>query len=239
MVTDFHTHILPALDDGSSSPEESIEMLRMETAQGIEHIVATPHFYPHSHDLARFIERRRRAEEQLRAALEQHADMPRISIGAEVHYFAGISDFDKLSEFAVDNGKFILVEMPHAPWSKKMYQELADISAKQGLTPIIAHVDRYISPFKKHKIPEQLANLPVLVQANASFFLQSGTRRMALRMLQEGQIHLLGSDCHNCSSRPPNLEKAVQVIERRLGYEAIERIRHYENRVFLTCNSFV
>ena len=62
MVTDFHSHILPGIDDGSQSVEESVELLQMEAAQGIRHVVATPHFYPQHDDLDRFLEKRDHAE---------------------------------------------------------------------------------------------------------------------------------------------------------------------------------
>ena len=231
MVTDFHTHILPSLDDGSSSVEESIAMLRMEAEQGIAHIVATPHFYPHSNNPQQFIENRNRAEQLLQTATRQLDGLPKVSVGVEVYYFPGISELDVLAQFAINLGKYVLIEMPSPPWSNRMYQELADISRKQGLTPIVAHIDRYITPLQNHNIPNQLSKLPVLIQANASFFLRNTTKRMALRMLEKGQIHLLGSDCHNCATRPPNLAAAVQVIEHRLGRDAVERIQAYENRV--------
>jgi len=105
-----------------------------------------------------------------------------------------------------------------------MYRELEGIYIKQGLTPIIAHVDRYIAPFRTYGIPERLEDLPVLVQANASFFLNRATAGMAIRMLKKGQIHLLGSDCHNLKHRPPRLGEACEVIEKRLGRQMLERL---------------
>ena len=108
-----------------------------------------------------------------------------------------------------------------------MYRELENISLKQDLIPIVAHMDRYISPFRTYNIPEYLADLPVLVQANASFFLQRSTRRLALKLLEKDQIQLLGSDCHNLSSRKPNLGKAVEIIRQKLGQEALDRICGY------------
>lgn len=116
-----------------------------------------------------------------------------------------------------------------------MYREIEDIRAKQGITPIIAHVDRYIGPFKTYRIPERLEQLPVLVQANAGFFLHGSTRRMALRMLRNDQIHLLGSDCHNLTTRVPNLEAALQTIERHLGADPAERIARYQSEVLADC----
>ena len=71
----------------------------------------------------------------------------------------------------------------------------------------------------------------VLVQANSSFFLHPSTASMAMQMLKNDQIHLLGSDCHNLSNRKPNLGNAVQKIERRLGVAALERIQSFEDIV--------
>ena len=73
----------------------------------------------------------------------------------------------------------------------------------------------------------RLADLPVLVQANGEFFLERRTAGMALRMVKAGQIHLLGSDCHNLSDRKPNLGPAVEKIRRRIGEDALRRICRY------------
>ena len=231
MVTDFHSHILPGIDDGSKSLEESIAMLKMEVEQGVTHVVATPHFYAHHDSPERFLTRRERAENRLREEMEKHPGLPELSIGAEIYFFPGISDSDILKQLTIDKKGCILLEMPVSPWSDSMYREIADIPAKQSLTPIIAHVDRYISPFRMHGIPERLEKLPVYVQANANFFLRGSTRGMALRMLKEKRIHLLGSDCHNMSTRLPNLGPASEIIRKRLGQEALNRIRFHEAEI--------
>ena len=123
--------------------------------------------------------------------------------------------------------------MPESPWSDRMYQEISDLHKNHGLTPIIAHVERYFSPFRTYGIPEKLAEMPVMVQSNANFFLRSGTRRMALNMLSKHKIHLIGSDCHNLTSRPPNLAEAVQVIEQKIGPSALRWIESNQDRVLL------
>jgi protein-tyrosine phosphatase len=75
--------------------------------------------------------------------------------------------------------------------------------------------------------------LPVLVQANASFFRDRFTRSMAMRMLSAGQIHLLGSDCHNLTSRAPNLDQAIRLIRKQLGEEALQWIQSNADEVLL------
>lgn len=230
-VVDFHTHVLPGIDDGSASVEESLGLLRMEAEQGVRRVVATPHFYAQVDAPKPFLERRAAAVRRLREAMEAFPELPRLSVGAEVHYFSGIGDADILPELAIDNGTHVLVEMPMAVWTDRMYRELENIHDHFGLTPIIAHVDRYIGPVKTYGIPECLMELPVVVQANAGFFQRISTRRLALRMLQKGQIHLLGSDCHNLKNRPVNIRQAVDLIEKKLGQEALSRINAFEGRI--------
>lgn len=232
MLTDFHSHILPGIDDGSASVEESIAMLRMEAEQGITHVVATPHFYPRYQSPEAFLEERQRAEELLRAEMAKYSGLPRVSVGAEVYFFRGISESDCLPLLTIKGIDCILLEMPESLWTDSMYQEMKNIHRRWGITPVIAHVDRYISPFRDHGIPKRLEQLPVLVQANASFFLTRHTSSMAMRMLQRDQIHLLGSDCHNVKHRPPRLGEAAALIRQRLGDEPLRRVKAYQDSVF-------
>lgn len=231
MLVDFHSHILPGIDDGSASVEESIAMLQQEIAQGVTHVVATPHFYPQYDSPERFLQKRDHAERLLRRELEKHSGLPRITVGAEVYYFSGMSESDFLSLLTIGGEGCILIEMPQGSWSEQMYRELAAIWEKRRILPIIAHVDRYIEPFRTHKIPQKLSELPVYVQANASFFVERATAGMAMRMLKADQIQLIGSDCHNMDSRKPNVGKAVERIGQKLGKEALEAIREYERKV--------
>lgn len=232
MVTDFHSHILPGIDDGSHSVEESIAMLHASAQQGITHMVATPHFYARYESPEAFLEKRDRAEETLRRAMARYNDLPEVSVGAEVYFFRGMSESEFLPRLTIRGKNSILVEMPPSPWRDEYYRELEDIWGKWGITPIVAHVDRYIWPLRTYGIPGRLEQLPVLVQANSSFFLERATAGMAMRMLKKDQIQLLGSDCHNMSSRKPDLGEAVEQIRRKLGTDILENIRAYENQIF-------
>ena len=228
-MTDFHSHVLPCLDDGSTSVEQSIEMLRAEAEQGITHVIATPHFYAGRTTPERFLQKRERSEAMLREEMAKHEGLPKLSVGAEVHFFPGISDSDAIKLLTIDKKDCILLEMAESPWGDYAYREMQQIREKQGIIPIIAHVDRYIGPWQDFGIPKRLEQLPVAVQANASFFLRPFTARMAMRMLKRGQIHVLGSDCHNLTTRQPNLGSAIQRIEQKLGQEALDYIHSWEN----------
>lgn len=219
MTIDFHTHILPNVDDGSGSIEESLELLRICGKQGVGEVVLTPHFYPQYDTPQMFLEKRRQAIEALMERVE--TGMPALRLGAEVYFFPHMSHSDALRHLAIEGTDYIMVEMPASPWTDRMYQELEAIWDVQGLTPIIAHVDRYVGRFRDFGIPKRLAELPVLVQANASSFLEGGK---SMKMLRDRQIHLLGSDCHNLRSRKPNLGAARERIVRKLGADALSWI---------------
>ena len=163
--------------------------------------------------------------------MSRQVDLPEIVVGAEVHYFPGMSNSDMLPALTLNGTNYVLIEMRNSPWDESVYRELENVRIRQGLIPIIAHVDRYITPFRQHGIPDRLQSMDVRIQANAEFFLERSTAGMAMRMLKQGQIQLLGSDCHNMESRKPNLGEAVEKIRRTLGEEALDMIRDYESKV--------
>ena len=232
MITDFHSHVLPCMDDGSTSVEMSIAMLQAAAEQGITHVIATPHFYAHRNTPERFLERRNQAEKILREEMQKYSGLPKLSVGAEVLFFKGISECDALKLLTISEKNCILLEMAECPWGDYAFREIEQIREKQGLLPIIAHVDRYVGPWQDHGIPARLEKLPVMVQANAEFFLRRFTAPMAMRMLKRGQIHVLGSDCHNLTSRRQNLGEALQRIQKKLGQDAIDYIRTCESVIF-------
>ena len=227
-LMDFHSHVLPEIDDGSESVAMSLEMLKREWDQGIDCVVATPHFYANHDRPRRFLEKREASYEKLMEAADQK-ELPEILLGAEVHFFFGISEMDQLSELTIAGKQCILLEMPQSPWTDKMYREIGNIYFKQEIVPVIAHIDRYIHPFRTHGILERLEDLPVMIQANAGFFLRPSTKRMAMRMIQKNQIHLLGSDCHNTGTRPPRLGEAAEQIRNRLGDAALHQVLAHQS----------
>ena len=230
MITDFHSHILPQIDDGSQSLEMSMEMLRQLAEQGIPRVVATPHFYANSDTPDSFLARRAEAEQLLRQEMEKYTDLPELVTGAEVYYFPGMSRAEALPSLAIGSTGYILVEMPFCTWTNSMLEELEKIRLYQGLEPVIAHVDRYISPMSQRKLPLTLNQMGLTVQANSSFFLNRN--RFALKLLNQGYIHLLGSDCHNLTDRAPNLHLAVEAITHKLGEAPLTQIEDYEAQIF-------
>ena len=231
-IIDAHSHILPQMDDGSRTVEESVAMLQLEQEQGVPCVLATPHFYADTDTPERFLERRRRAEAMLRQELSRRSGLPDFRVGAEVHYFAGISSCDALQDLTVEGTKFLLLEMPWADWTESMYQEISWIYTRQGLVPILAHLDRYLHPFRTRCMLQRIAETPALVQVNAEFFLHRRTSGLALKLLRKQKLHFLGSECHNMQSRRPNLGLALARIQEKQGSESISWLAEQSAMLF-------
>ena len=109
-MIDLHSHILPNMDDGSKSPEETAALLRLLAQQGVSTVVATPHFYAQETPEA-FLERRNASREKMLPS-EEH--QPEILLGAEVAYFSGMGSCEALIPLQIGDTKLLLVEKAHA-----------------------------------------------------------------------------------------------------------------------------
>lgn len=210
-MIDFHSHILPQVDDGPDRLSESLGLLRRSCRQGVEVMVSTSHFYADEDYPAQFIQRRNQAFLRLREAMLQDTEVyPLIVLGAEVLYFPGISQAQDIEMLTIGSGGTILVEPPMAPWSDIMLDEIAQLGENLNCKPVIAHVDRFMRMLKNERLIDRVLERNMLVQVNAEYLINPKTAKSALRNLKKGKIHLIGSDCHNLTTRCPNLEQARQ-----------------------------
>ncbi len=223
-MIDWHSHILPAMDDGSRDCEESIELIHMLSTQGIKTVVATPHFYANDESVEEFLKRRKEAFDTLKEQLPK--DAPNILLGAEVRYYSGISRMDELKKLCIEGTDLLLLEMPMMKWTEYMVREIIELASTSKMTVILAHVERYIS-LQSRETMNRLYDSPIKMQVNVSFFLGMMTKRKALSMLENGDIEFIGSDCHNVTSRAPQIGKAFDVIRRKLGEEFLLQFDEY------------
>lgn len=213
-LLDFHTHILPEVDDGSRSVIESVRMLNESVRQGVICAVLTPHFYASSDDPGRFLARRARALARLQSAYSRTS--PVLIPGAEVQYFSGITAMEELPELCIGNTNLLLLEMPSQRWPRYVWDDLTTIRERYGVRIVIAHIERYIG-MQPRGSWEALVQSGHLVQVNAGYILSRFTRRRAVRMLEDGMIHFLGSDCHNMRKRPPRMGACARVLREEWG----------------------
>lgn len=212
-MVDFHTHILPGIDDGSQSIGESVTLLRMQLRQGVRSVVATPHFYADRTTPEKFLEKRNHAWQQLKPYL--WPELPEIYLGAEVRYFEGISVVGELRFLKIEGSDLLLLEMPFQRWTDRMIADVLELNGRPDLQIVLAHIERYL-PDQPRPVWQHLRQNGVLMQSNVSFFADWRTRRRAVSMLERGEIHMLGSDCHNKTSRPPNWEQLPEKVVSRV-----------------------
>lgn len=228
---DLHCHVLPGIDDGCQTCEESIQVLKAAAAQGVYGMVATPHYYP-KESIRAFLRRRDRSAERLHKKLEQSKEaFPRLCYGAEATYHAGLVYDDDLELLCMGNSRFLLLELPFSAWAPSVLRDIREVSG-QGIIPIIAHVERYLD-FQTKKTAQELFEADVLIQANAGALVGAFKGRNVRNLLQHRQIDVLSSDCHNLTSRPPNLGVVTsKLLAKGRLRDEIETIRQQNNKIF-------
>ncbi len=222
-VIDFHSHILPGMDDGSKSVAMSLDMLARCRQQGIDLLLATPHFYGFREHVQAFLTRRERAWEQLAAAKGHEG--PAILLGAEVTLYSGLTALEGLDRLCLANTRTLLLEMPFAAWGGLELDAVSTLSLDRGYRVVLAHFERFLPLQKDTGVLHSLLELPVELQINAGRLTGSfGERRRALAFFRSGRARLLGSDCHNLDSRPPNLGPARAYLRKKLGPQPLREI---------------
>jgi len=230
-MLDIHTHILPQLDDGSSSVDESKKMLGMLSEQGVDTIVATPHFYIDGTEIEHFLELRKKSLDSLIPATA--ADRPSIALGAEVEFLPGLYTMDNIEKLCISGTSYMLIEMPHLAWSGYFYTTLSKLYSARGIKPIIAHVERYFE-FQQDEPAELLRKLKdcgALIQINSSFLMNKQTKRTAIKLVKQGLISFMGSDCHNMETRPPQLREGFDIIYKKAGDKGLDAFFYWETKL--------
>lgn len=224
-LIDIHSHILYGVDDGASSREVSIEMLREAERQGVTDIIATPHYrqgmfsYPPKKIFSHYQELRR----------EAHKVGIRLSLGCE--YFVDGDIYENLEKGRVPTlagTRYVLTEYaPEAAYS--MIQMFSQNLLRQGYIPVIAHVERVRTLASRSEYIRELSSMGTLIQINAASVLGKGglaRQRFLLKILKEGLVDLIASDAHDMERRPIRLEECAAFVEKRVGSECRDRVFH-------------
>jgi protein-tyrosine phosphatase len=226
-MTDFHTHILNGIDDGCETLKQSVEMVKTLKKQGINKIILTPHFYPQNILDDGFLACRKKAFIQLE---ENVKDLNVRLIPACEVYISKIGLTGNLNKFVIKGTNYILIELPfRTVFSKHLFDTVSGIIDYFGLYPVIAHAERYPAVLNKPEIISKLINMGCLIQLNASSLFSKKTRRLAYKMLEAGQVHCIGSDCH--AARPSMYDKAKDEIEKCFGKEYFDKLQQNMNDI--------
>lgn len=220
-MIDFHSHVLPEMDDGANSVETSLEMLYESKKQGVSKIIATPHFYYDETTVDQFLEKREKSYEKLMSFVHDE-DIPQIYLGCEVYLGGHISEMEGLEKLCLEGTSVILLEMPFGIWQPWLVDEVYSIRAKRKLIPVIAHVDRYHAMFKQFERMETLLSMEVAIQLNADAFLNWRSRKNIKKIMKLNRPMLIGSDMHDMGERAPRIAMAKEIIQKKFGSEWLD-----------------
>jgi len=220
-MIDLHCHILPGVDDGPATLEEAVEMCRMAASDGIDTIVATPHFAScviewTEEDRAGWIER-------LVAELRKQGIAMRIAPGAEVAIFPELPALLRTGPLLTinKNGRYLLAEFPFdsAPpnWDSFLLKVL-----ESGTVPIITHPERNIWFLRHPEAITRIVELGGMVQITAMSVtggLGDEARKFSAFLLKQNLVHVIATDAHSSVMRPPHLSEAVKAASDLVGAE--------------------
>lgn len=228
---DLHCHVLPGMDDGCATPEESCALMAESRRQGVAGIAATPHYYPRE-TVESFLVRREAAVQRLGKALASFPEeVPQLCLGAEVAYRPGISKEPELNRLCYGASGYLLLELPFTKWEASVLRDIEIITQVQGLCPIIAHVERYMK-YQDRRTMQTLLDMDVLIQTNAEYLLNRWTQHKAKGLIRSDIVQLLGSDAHGMERRPQNLGAAEQKLRRSGLWEEMDRMKALSWEIF-------
>lgn len=223
-VCDIHSHILPGIDDGARNIEETMQALRQAYQQGLRAVIATPHYYPERYEptAQTVLDLCREVKKQCR---QEGMDI-RIYPGQECFYYSGLADkLDQGEVLTLADSRYVLTEfLPDSPYVQ-MQQGLAQLQ-QHGYRPVLAHFERYECLEREERLQE-LKNRGILLQMNFDTFTQKKhwfQKNPWRRLLQNGMVDLVGSDCHGTHFRPYHAQESLQWMEQHLNSEICQRI---------------
>lgn len=228
---DFHTHILPDVDDGPKDGDTAVQMLRMMAAYSVDTVVATPHYFSLDESPGDFVQRVQRSRNLLCDSwkrIQGDTPMPRILFGAEVYLERNLLLTEDLTQLCITGTDLLMLELPlsaHRDWICPL---ITNLSAVLGVRPVIAHVERILSLISKADLSRLLEIPGVAFQFNHTAFANRRAMRFLLGLLKAGYPVFFGSDCHDAVRRPPTSEQGFAIVEdwlnRKMGREFLEQI---------------
>ncbi|MBR1703409.1 MAG: protein-tyrosine-phosphatase [Lachnospiraceae bacterium] len=222
---DIHSHILPNMDDGSHSDEESLEMLRIAYEEGTDLIYATPHNMPG---------KGRPSPEKVYAAVDRlqgladDAGIPiQILPGTEYYFREEVMDiFEQDRAIPFGDSPYVLVEFDPMADRNYIRNSLRDIRGT-NYTPVLAHIERYLKAMESMEFVAGLQKLGVLIQINAASVTGDNgwkAKQDTKKLLKEHLVDFIGTDAHNNSKRAPHIAKCADILYKKYGSEYADEL---------------
>ncbi len=223
-MIDFHSHILPGVDDGARDVETSLALLTEEKKQGVDTVILTPHFYPATDNISNFIEITNKAYNFLSSSID-NISFPNIILGAEVALSYNLPKLTNIEKLCIQGTDLILVELPYKTYNEWILDSLFELSAR-GLTPVIAHFERYIKYDFFKTLYEKILAMNFDIQINSTFIFDKDERKFFKSLLKQNIVPILGSDTHNLENRFIHLKHANHYIKKKYKDNILNKINN-------------
>ena len=210
-MIDFHSHILPAIDDGSKSMEDSIQILREAREAGFSKIISTSHY------LEGYYEIKEEDRKRLIQELKNEDIGLELYVGSEIYITENMIDLLKEKKASsINNSKYVLFEIPMN--NKTMLtKEIIYRLIENGYVPVLAHPERYSFIQQNLEELEELVDMGTLCQSNYGSIIGlygKKTEKTVKKLLKNNLIHFLGSDVHRQEQIYNKIPKAIKKIKK-------------------------
>jgi protein-tyrosine phosphatase len=215
MKIDFHSHILPGIDDGAANTEESLKMLNKLYDDGVRAVALTPHFYRNHNNISRFLKKRKISFDKLSEAAARKKNIPQLLLGCECFYYPSLFEEDVLS-LCLEDTNFLMLELPFEKFSDRLLISLQNSINRSGCQIIFAHIERYLEFNSLDVISEFVSDNNILCQMNCDSLANSNifNRKKLFRLFERNMIQLVGTDAHGVQKRPPQFADAERIINK-------------------------
>ena len=213
-MVDIHCHLLPGIDDGPKSWEATLEMCARAVADGVTHLVATPHCnHRYAYD--------RTACQALLDCLRERFPTCDFSLGCELN--VSQENLEKLRAhsalYTIGNTRYLLVEFNHFDLPLHMNNALSEFIGL-GLLPIIVHPERNVLLQRRMDLLEEWISFGCLTQITAGSltgFWGPAPKKASEALLKQNLVHIIASDAHDSGRRAPVLSKSREVAAKIVG----------------------
>ena len=225
-MIDFHSHIIPNIDDGSTSMKDTINMINEARQAGFTEIISTSHYIQKYYDLDCF-EREKILDIIKKKVSEKKEINIKLYLGSEIYFTSEIIELVKNKKAStINNTRYLLFELPMNTkplFVKEMVYELM----QNGYIPIIAHPERYSYVQENIRYIEELAGMGVLFQSNYGSIIGmygNSAKKTLKKLLKNNLISFLGSDVHRTGQIYPKIPKALKKLRKILSIEELEKL---------------